>query len=381
MKVVYVDQTGHLGGGEVAILPWIVAHREGARVVLFTDGPFCERLESSGVEVTVLELGSLKDVRRESSLLQSFSKIGGLLSLRRALAAQLKRADVVYANSQKAFLLCVLSKARGQRLVWHLRDILSAEHFNPWMAKLAVWLANRSASLVIANSHATAEAAIAIGADAIRLRVIYDGVSAKPFDSVPAADVTKLRSEIGADAAPVFGLFGRLSPWKGQDVFLEALSRVPEARGILVGSALFGEDLLEAALRQRASQADLAGRVQFLGFRNDVPALMKSVDFIVHASTAPEPFGLVIVEGMLAEKPVIVAKAGGAGEIADNSCAMLVAQGSVEALVSAMVELLRNPAKAKQMAATGRARAEQQYSLEKMFVGISGALADVVRHP
>jgi glycosyltransferase involved in cell wall biosynthesis len=84
---------------------------------------------------------------------------------------------------------------------------------------------------------------------------------------------------------------------------------------------------------------------------------------------------------MLAEKPVIVAKAGGAGEIADNSCAMLVAQGSVEALVSAMVELLRNPAKAKQMAATGRARAEQQYSLEKMFVGISGALADVVRHP
>jgi glycosyltransferase involved in cell wall biosynthesis len=381
MKVLYVDQTGQLGGGEVAILPWIAAHSEGARVVLFTDGPFRERLESSGVAVTVLELGSLKDVRRESSLLRSFSSFGALLSLRRALTTYLKGADVVYANSQKAFLLCVLARVRGQRLVWHLRDILSAEHFDPWMAKLAVWLANRSASLVIANSHATAKAAIAIGADSSKLRVVYDGVSAAPFDSVPEADIARLRSEIGADSGPVFGLFGRLSPWKGQDVFLEALGRIPHARGILVGAALFGEDQHEALLRQRASRSDLAGRVQFLGFRNDIPALMKSVDYIVHASTAAEPFGLVIVEGMLAQRPVIAANGGGTGEIADDSCAILVQPGSVDALACGMVDLMRNPSKAKRMAAAGRIRAEQQFSLEALFAGISMALADVVRHP
>jgi glycosyltransferase involved in cell wall biosynthesis len=381
MKIVYVDQTGQLGGGELAILPWITAHSEGARVILFTDGPFRERLESSGIPVTVLELGSLKDVRRESSILGAFSQLGAMLSLRRALVSELEGADVVYANSQKAFLLSVLAKARGQRLVWHLRDILSTEHFNPWMAKLAVWLANRSASLVIANSHATAEAALAIGADPQRLRVIYDGVSAAPFDSVSATEIARLRSEIGANDGPVFGLFGRLSPWKGQDVFLEALSRIPEARGILVGAALFGEDQHEAVLRQRASRSDLAGRVQFLGFRSDVPALMKSADFIVHASTAAEPFGLVIVEGMLAQKPVIVANAGGAGEIADDHCAVLVDPGSVDALAGCMVDLLRNPSKAKQIAAAGRAHAEQQFSLEALFAGISGALAEVVRRP
>ncbi len=379
MKILCIDQTGQLGGGEIALLPWLKANAGDVTMLLFEDGPFRPLLEASGLRVHVLSSVGLKGVRRESGLASMTSILPAFLRLRRAVAAIASGFDVLYANSQKAFLVAALARRRGRPLVWHLRDILTAEHFSPLMRRVAVWAGNRYATTILANSNATADAWVAAGGARSKITVVHDGVSPLPFDSVSESTVAGLRASYSG-GAPLVGLFGRLSHWKGQHVLLEALATMPGVHAILVGDALFGEDAYAAALRERAGRGDLAGRVHFLGFRSDVPALMKSVDLVVHTSTAPEPFGLVIVEGMLARRPVIATRGGGATEIIrDAKEGVLIEPASVAELKAAIGSLLGDAERRHQLACEGRRRAERDFSEEAMIAGIQVALGRLQR--
>jgi glycosyltransferase involved in cell wall biosynthesis len=374
MKILCIDQTGQLGGGEIALLPWLKAAAGDVTMLLFEDGPFRRLLESNGLHVHVLSSVGLRGVRRESGLGSIASILPAFLRLRRDVSRVASSFDLLYANSQKAFLVTALAKRRDQPLVWHLRDILTAEHFSPLMRRVAVWFGNRYATSILANSHATADAWVAAGGERSKITVVHDGVSPAPFDSITESTVAALRARHGG-GAPLVGLFGRLSHWKGQHVLLEALASMPGVHAILVGDALFGEDAYAGALRQRARKDDLAGRIHFLGFRNDVPALMKSVDLIVHTSTAPEPFGLVIVEGMLARRPVIATRGGGATEIIrDPAEGVLIEPASVDGLKSAMESLLGDVDRRHRLAYEGRRRAERDFSEDALIEGIQAAL-------
>jgi len=383
MKVLYVDQTGALGGGEIAILPWICHARAGASVILFEDGPFRDILEQCGVPVEILTINNLRGIRRESDIGALFRIVPTFLRLRTRLAAKASDFDIVYANSQKAFLVAALSRHKRQPLVWHLRDILTAEHFSPVLRRIAVGFGNRFATVVITNSQATADAFVAAGGKRSKVRVVYDGVSPEPFDRVNPAEVQALRRELGGESAILVGHFGRISHWKGQHILLEAIRELPDVHAVLVGDALFGESDYAEKVRALASVSELRGRVRFLGFRRDIPALMKSMDLVVHTSTAPEPFGLVIVEGMLANRPVIATAAGGALEIlgcgSKENLGLLTAPGSVGELRSAIRWLLDHPGEGEQLAAHARKRAFEKFSLEQLFSALTSILKGVAK--
>jgi len=367
MKILYVDQTGQLGGGELSLLDWLRLSPQNASVVLFEDGPFRPLLEELGIPVEVLPLAALKGVRRESGLWKLLSTLPAWLSLRTRLAQAAKHADVLYANSQKAFLLSAFARRPGQPLVWHLRDILTGEHFSPWLRRIAVLTGNRFATAIIVNSKATADAFVAAGGRPHLLREVPDGVSARPFDEVDAETVEHLRQELCPPGKIFIGVFGRLAEWKGQHILLEAIVNLPDVHLCIVGDALFGEKPYAETLKGRAAELDLAQRVTFLGFRRDIPALMKCMDIVVHTSIVAEPLGRVILEGMLARKPVIATRAGGAAEIVqDRENGLLVTPGSVTELSNAIELLCTNGKLSKELAQAGRRRAEMDYSLEIM---------------
>ena len=143
----------------------------------------------------------------------------------------------------------------------------------------------------------------------------------------------------------VVGMVGRLAPWKGQHVFLEAFARAfgeGDARAIVVGSAMFGsaETRYAAALHELATSLGIADRVEFRGFRDDVWAELADMDMLVHASITPEPFGQVIVEAMHAGLPVIAASGGGPSEIVtDGVDGLLYPPGDVDGLCAALTRL------------------------------------------
>jgi glycosyltransferase involved in cell wall biosynthesis len=288
--------------------------------------------------------------------------------------------DVLYVNSQKALIVGALAgKIAGKPVIWHLHDILTADHFSRVHRWLAVTVGNLLVSRIVANSRATAQAFVDSGGRVERVRVVYNGIDPSPFRSVVETKMDNLRRELGLVGVPVVSVFSRLAPWKGQHVLLEALARLPEVHALLVGAPLFGEDDYAKDLRQWAKALDVADRVHFLGFRRDVPSLMRLSDIVVHTSVAPEPFGRVIVEGMLALRPVVATRAGGAAEIVDDGMSgVLVEPGDANALAAALTDLLANPAKAKALAETGYKMALERFSLRSMLEDIEQQLQQVL---
>jgi len=196
-----------------------------------------------------------------------------------------------------------------------VHDLLDETHFSPRAIRLLVRAANRTADRILANSKATAAAFVSAGGRGDRVRVVYDGLDPAPFTDTNL-DLSAGRAELGYEGLHVLGVFSRITPWKGQDVVLRALVSVPSLVAVFVGEeedAAYGNEL-----RLLARELGVAERVRFLGFRKDVPQLMRVVDCVVHASIDPEPFGRVVVEGMLARRPVIATRTGGVPEIIED---------------------------------------------------------------
>ncbi|HVZ49820.1 MAG TPA: glycosyltransferase, partial [Gemmatimonadaceae bacterium] len=197
-----------------------------------------------------------------------------------------------------------------------------------------------------------------------------------PFDAVTPAAAAAARAALGAaPGTPVAVHVGRFHHWKGQQVLLRALAQVPDLHAWFVGAPLFGEDAFDAELRALATALGVASRARFTGFRDDVPTLLRAADVVVHSSVYPEPFGRVVVEGMLAGRPVIAANAGGVPEIVtDGDTGILVPPGDPAALAAALRRVTADPAAAAAMGARGRARAREVFSVAAMVRGVRAAL-------
>lgn len=383
-RALFVDHAGVLGGAELCLLDIARYYPGTAKVLLFADGPFRRRLERAGVAVEVLRApGVVEGIRREEGSGRSLRAAPAVLRLGLRLARAARGYDVIYANSQKASVVGALAGRIARKpVIWHLHDIMTAEHFSRTHRRLAIAVGNGLVRRVVANSVATAEAFAQSGGEAGKVRVVYNGIDPSPYDSVAPAEVEALRRELGLDGSPVVGLFSRLAPWKGQHVLIEALTRLPGVHALLVGGALFGEHAYAESLREQAVGRGVADRVHFLGFREDVPGLMRLSNVVVHASVAPEPFGRMIVEGMLARRPVVASRSGGATEIVEDGVSgALVPPGDPGALAAALNDLLANAPKSRAMAATGYANALDRFSLQAMIDGVNGQIQEVVGRP
>ncbi|NJM73970.1 MAG: glycosyltransferase family 4 protein [Scytonema sp. RU_4_4] len=318
MKILFLDQSGKPGGAELCLIDIAKPYKDSCLVGLFADGSFRNLLEQNHIRVQVLTTQAIQ-VRKESSLAQGLSSLGQIIPLITKVVQIAREFDFIYANTQKALVVGALASFFSRRpLIYHLHDILSPEHFSQTNRRIAVTCANRFASLVIANSQASQAAFVAAGGRLDRTKVIYNGFDSKNYQT-HESEVSQIRQQLGLDGQFVVGHFSRLAPWKGQHILIEALSKSPlDVTAILVGDALFGEQEYVQNLHQQVTDLGLENRVKFLGFRSDIPLLMSACDLVAHTSTAPEPFGRVIVEAMLCRRPVVAAKAGGAIELVEH---------------------------------------------------------------
>jgi glycosyltransferase involved in cell wall biosynthesis len=381
MRILFLDQSGHLGGAELCLLDLAQFYQKSCLVNLFVDGPFRNTLEQYDIPVKILSDSSIQ-VRKESGLLQGFSSLGQLIPIIQQVAQQSRDYDVIYANTQKALVVGAIASFLSKRpLVYHLHDILSPEHFSPANRRLAVFLANRFTSLVISNSQATQRAFIEAGGKADLSHVIYNGFHLNRYQTAPSTSA-QIRQDLNLDGQFVIGHFSRLSPWKGQHILLKALSHCPEnVMAIFVGDALFGEQAYVQQLHQLVKDLGLSKRVHFLGFRTDIPQLMSACDLITHTSTAPEPFGRVIVEAMLCGKPVIAANAGGAAEIIEHDrTGWLTPPGDAHQLAKMIGQCHTNTQHTSAIAQAAKEYATQQFNVSRINQEIDRLLNQVINN-
>lgn len=323
MKVMYVDHTARLSGGELALARLLPALMKEITpvVVLAEAGPLVERLRSLGVRVEILPLSSATgQVRKEAlrdprvALSRVVSVVAYSLRLRRMIVDE--GVQIVHTNSLKSGLYgCLAARLSRVPSVWHLRDRLASDYLPRFALLLTRAALTLLPSRVICNSAATLATLPAV----LRRRrwgrpvVVHSPVDAIA-EPVPPAD----RSEPGAPRAFSVGLVGRFAPWKGQLEAVQAFAReeMPaDARLVLIGAPLFGEERYAEQVRQEARRLGLDDRVDFVGFVDDVMSRLAELDVLLHASLVPEPFGQVIVEGMAAGVSVVATRGGGPSEI------------------------------------------------------------------
>ncbi len=392
-RVLFLDHVGVLGGAELNLVDMVRHTRYRSHVILLADGPLRPALEAVGGTVTVLGApAQVSMIRRSSGLLRLLRTIPHVLSLAWKISRHAKQFDVVWANSQKSFVIGAFAAALSRRpLVWHMHDILTADHFSPANRKVAVTLANRFAERVVTVSKSGLQSFLDSGGRPGLGVVVYNGIDPSGFAKTTGDDVREEIDQMFLPAGrnpttdkkvklPVVGVFGRLTPWKGQDVLIRALPMLPGVRALFVGEALFNEDAYAASLRALVEQLGLSDRVHFTGFRSDVARIMSGVDVVAHTSKSPEPFGRVIVEAMLANKPVIATAGGGAAEIISHGHdGVLVPPGNPALLASAISDMLANPEKASQLASQGTKTATSEFSLDAFLKGIERIMAEAAR--
>jgi glycosyltransferase involved in cell wall biosynthesis len=365
VKVLAVDQAGEAGGAQLCLLDLAGGYRaDEMTVFMMTDGPFRQRLEAIGTPVRVAQSpGSFASVPRGSSAMGMARGVQGMWRMGMEAARAAREHDVVYANSQKALLVGAIAATIARKpFVWHLHDILTVADTSRTVHLLARFFGNTFADRVIVNSEATLASYRSIGGKA-PTTLVYNGIDAGRFppDLAPAA-----RPEGVPSDAPMIGVFSRLTEWKGQHVVIAALRDVPDAHLVLVGGPLFGQQAYEQRLHALVAEYGLQGRVHFLGNQSEVAAWMRACDIIVHSSTLAEPFGRVVVEGMLAGRPVIATDAGGVREIVvDGENGLLVPPGDARALAKAINRLLSQPDLARGIAAAALPDVLSRFSVER----------------
>jgi glycosyltransferase involved in cell wall biosynthesis len=233
----------------------------------------------------------------------------------------------------------------------------------PWLAvhhdllSPAIWLAVRAATRR-ANGVAAASQVIAsdIGGD---VTVLHPGVDLDRFTPRPAP------------AGPPRALVvGALVGWKRPELALEIAARMPELQLTFAGTTLPGDDgQLEAALRNRAKAADLAGRVTFAGAVADVPSALACSHVLLHCSNA-EPYGLALVEALAAGRPVVAPAAGGPLEIVTDGAGRLYPPGDIDAAAEALRAVLADP----DAHTKARRRAEAAFDVNDSTARLEAAL-------
>jgi glycosyltransferase involved in cell wall biosynthesis len=370
-SILFLDQSGELGGAELCLADLAEFCRDRSVVLLFQDGPFAGLLRAKKVPVIIAMLPEVAvRVNRSAGMFAYLCALPGVgLLIYRAIRLA-KDYELLYANTAKALVVAaVLAFLLRKQFCFHLHDIVNSDHFSAMNRRLIVTLANR-AHAVVANSAATAEAYKQAGGKSRRVRVIHNGF--KPLDCRSDFSTLVFGTRFGnlTGNSAIVGLFGRITPWKGQHVFLKALAELPDVRGLIVGDALFTREdrSYGKELRKLASELKITDRIHFTGFCPDILPLLLSVDIVAHCSTSPEPFGRVIVEAMLAGRPVIATRAGAAMEIVtDNHTGLLVESGDPHALAAAIQRLLENREFAAEIGQAAKKDAEERFHIDRIL--------------
>jgi glycosyltransferase involved in cell wall biosynthesis len=400
IRVLFFDHTAELGGGEIALWNLLVHINRAAVkpiVVLGADGPLAERLRSD-FETHVVALPSSVGGRKKDSLgvatLFQIPVMFATLAYVWRLRGFIRKngVDVVHTNSLKGHIIGgIAGRLAGRPVVWHLRDRIEDDYLPRSVVRMVRALSRVIPTSIIAVSRATLRTVVSPGANAQGDQGTDSGVEAsgRNTNAVVVHDGTVVRPLRGKEGGGKrsscrIGLIGRISPWKGQHIFLQAaaqvLKRFPDARFVIIGAPLFGEDGYNSEIQQLPRNLGIAGAVEFAGFRNDIGDVIDELDMVVHASTVGEPFGQVIIEGMAAAKPVVATNGGGVPEIVnDGVTGILVPMGDAQAMADAMCALLSDPERAREMGILGRQRVLDHFTVARTAAKVEAVLGQTLR--
>jgi glycosyltransferase involved in cell wall biosynthesis len=297
---------------------------------------------------------------------QRFYNLHGLRQLSRlCLIAKREKADIIHTFFEKSEVMGWIASRIAHIPIWITsRRDLGFKRKNIYKKIFA--FTERNCKKCIANCIAVKDQVVQQeGLVGEKIEVIYNGLQLSQFQ-MHNDENPLIQEHVVDDGVPLVGMIADFNfEIKGHIYFLGAakkiLEKIPNVKFILVG-----DGPLRRRYEQVAWELNLKNNVYFLGKRNDVASIISNLDISVLSSTS-EGFSNVILESMVAGKPVVATNVGGSKEmILDGITGYLVAPADSQAMANAIINLLQNPEKAGAVGAAGRKVIQERFTVEAM---------------
>ncbi|MFI7589557.1 glycosyltransferase [Spongisporangium articulatum] len=355
--VVFVDHCARDSGAELTLLALARSmHRYRPVVLLGENGPLVGRLAEAGVDTRVVPLPDrTRDASRNAvgSLALLPAQVLDVVRYAWVLRREIRweRPVLVHTHSMKSHVFGGLAAwlARRPRLL-HVHDRISTVFMSAAGVQLMRLVLRVLATGVVTNSGAT-EATVPARVRGRRPSLVLPSPVTDP-------GVTAEQTRAAADGL-TFVMVGRITPWKGQDLVLRGFAQAFGAgsagerhRLLIVGAPQFGEDDYLAELKDLVGELGLGARVDFTGHVLDVYGLLCTAQVLVHGSVIPEPFGMVVAQGLAAGLAVVASGEGGPAEmITSGADGLLFQPRNVDSLAESLQLVAADDALRRRLAA------------------------------
>jgi glycosyltransferase involved in cell wall biosynthesis len=324
------------------------------------EGRFSEELRNEHAEVSFI--GRCR-IRNPLSISKARTRLRELV--------RLKQCDVVITHSAWAqSLFAGIAIEERKPVVSWIHGKANPKHW------LEAWARKTPPSLIIANSHFTASCLGSVYPD-IPAEVVYNPLVNGLACSTRSRD--EVRKALGLPPETVVIMqVSRMETCKGHKILLKALSELRDINNWVViqagGAQRKQESIYANSLKSLASDLGISDRIVFLGERSDVVDLVSAADVLCQPNIGPETFGNVFIEGMAAGVPVVTTAIGGALEIIDEGCGVLIPPNDSSSLALTLRSLINDPEKRHSLSRNGPQRAQALCGIEKQMAKIARVL-------
>ncbi|WP_430399725.1 glycosyltransferase family 4 protein [Flavobacterium sp.] len=381
-NILFIHQSAELYGSDKTLL-LLIKNLDKSKfypiVILPNEGPLKKELENESIKVVIAPV--LKLYRKMFSpknllgFLQDFQS--GFLVLRK-LNKEYK-FDIIYSNTLAVLLGFFFAKKNNINHVWHVHEIIESPKL---IRKIFSYLiASKTNNVVVFNSNATAVFWKEKSKKTYRSEIVWNGLE---IFKEKLSDVKRieLKKELfnSRDNEIIIGLVGRISRWKGQQLLLKSFKKLNKEniRLVFIGSPPPNQDEFLIELNDNIKSFKLIDKVQIIPFQEKIHEIWQLIDIAVVPSIEPEPFGLVAVEAMLANKPVIAANHGGLTEIVvNNETGILFKPSDVENLSNALGILIDSEELRIKYGIKGFERALNNFTVESYSNKIQNILQNI----
>ncbi len=353
MKILQILSSKDLGGGtqeHIRMLCSGLQNREHTIKLVCRPGSLVEAYHNEGFDVVPIELRNKSIAIKELLYLMEKDLF-----------------DIVHTHNRDADVvgLVAAKKKNVPIIISTIHDFLNLDETGKRKMNFPLWKYNRLLKKIphkfIAISNAIETNILEeLKVDPDKVTTIYNGTDLSIFQE--NIDIDKKREELNLPYhLPIVGIIGRLIAMKGHKYFLESIPIILK-KNKNVFFLIVGKGNLRRELELLAEKLKITKYVRFIGYQHDVNTMIKLMDIVLVPSVS-EAFGRVITESMACSKPVIATRVGGIAEIVvDGVTGILVPPRDVQAMADAILNLLEDKTKAKQLGEEGRKRVEEKFN-------------------
>lgn len=386
INIIFIHQSAELYGSDKTLL-LLIKHLDKSKyfpiVILPFDGPLKTELEKEKAKVILAPVLKLyRKMITPKNIFRFFTDIKKGYSVLDSINKQ-HPIDIIYSNTLAVMLGFFYAKKRNIKHLWHVHEIIEKPKL---FTRLFIqFLSSKNVNRIVYNSIATQQFWNKNEEIQNKGIVIWNGLEI-PNKTISPIEKEHIKSNFfkAKEADITIALVGRISRWKGQQLllnsFYEINKKLSNTHLVFIGSTPPNQEEFLIKLNQEIESLELSEKVTIIPFQEDINPFWQSIDIAIVPSIEPEPFGLVAVEAMLHQKPVVGANHGGLTEIiVNNKTGILFEPNNQKALCDALYKLVADKSLRQSMGEKGKQHAHQFFTILNYIDGIQKEFINLMK--